>query len=644
MLRKVVNLVNKAPRSFKKGIMVATDLFLIPFSLWFSLSLRLGEFYTDFRSTMFLFVAVPFFTIPIFARMGLYRAVMRYVGRAAVQQIFTGVVISAGIVLVLTLANWPNGLPRSVFAIYGFVAFTLIGATRLLARAIFGGRGEWRGKRVAVYGAGESGRQLVSLLRAGHEYRPVLFVDDSPELVNREVEGLRVHNPGDPGLETHLTRSGVVAVFLAMPAVTRTVKRRILKRLEEMPFHVYTVPRLNEIVSGAAPINQLREVAVEDLLGRDPVPPDELLLRRYISGHSVMVTGAGGSIGSELCRQIIARAPATLVLYDQSEYALFSIDSVVNRIAQELNLDTRIVSVLGSVCDSANVERTMIEHRITTVYHAAAYKHVPLVEHNPLSGVVNNVFGTRAVADAAKNVGVERFVFVSTDKAVRPTNVMGASKRLGELVLQALAPLSKTVFCIVRFGNVLGSSGSVLPLFRQQIASGGPVTVTHPDIIRYFMTIPESVELVIQAGAMAGGGEVFVLDMGEPVKIYDLAKQLIHLSGLEVKDENNPDGDIEIVFTGLRSGEKLYEELLIGGDVSGTEHPKILQAQEDMLSPELLSRILARLETAVASNDVESARALLAEAVAGYRPSQLADDDWSDNIVSVGGLTSGYTH
>ncbi len=621
LTRMLVQRLHSLSRASKKSIMVAMDVVLISFSLWLALSLRLGVWYTDFKSNFFLFLAVPFFTVPILARLGLYRAVMRYVGRTAIQQVFTGVVISAAIVLGLTLVNWPNGLPRSVFVIYAFIAFTLLGATRLFARAIFGGRVEWRGQPVAVYGAGASGRQLVGMLRAGHEYRPILYIDDNAQLVNREVEGLPVYNPNDPELEQRLTRLGVVAVFLAMPSVSRSVKRKILQKLEGMPFRVCTVPSLDEIVSGTAQINQIREIAVADLLGRDPVPPNENLMARCISSYSVLVTGAGGSIGSELCRQVIANGASKLVLLENTEYALFKMDDEIRMSKQHSGNRTEIVPVLGSVCDADLMDRLMREHRVETVYHAAAYKHVPLVEHNPVAGIINNVFGTRVVAEAARSNGVKHFVFISTDKAVRPTNVMGASKRLGELMLQAFSVQpGETTFSIVRFGNVLDSSGSVVPRFRQQITGGGPVTVTHPEITRYFMTIPEAVQLVIQAGAMARGGDVFVLDMGEAVRIYDLARQMIHLSGLEVQDDRNPDGDIEIVFTGLRPGEKLCEELLIGNNSSGTMHPKILRAEEEMMEPAELEPLLASLESAIAHHQIAVIRKLLLDAVKGYQP------------------------
>ena len=616
------------PRFYKKILMICVDIILIPFALWLSLSLRLGEVFTDIRSNLYFFIAVTFFTIPIYMRLGLYRAVMRYVGQAAIRQIFTGTLFSAAIVLALTLYNWPsNGLPRSVFAIYAFVAFGLLSATRFLVRLTLGYRMEWQGQRVAIYGAGASGRQLVDMLRAGHEYRAVAFIDDNPELIKREVEGIRVYDPKDLNLVVKLKRLGITAVFLAIPSASRSVRRKILQRLEDMPFHVYTIPALDEIVSGSAPLNQLREVAIDDLLGRDPIPPNDALLGLCITSQAVMVTGAGGSIGSELCRQILYLRPRCLILYENSEFALFNIEKELNHIKNSMIDNIDVISVLGSVCDQERIERLIYKHKIETIYHAAAYKHVPIVEANPVAGISNNVFGTQIVANAANKLGVRHFVAISTDKAVRPTNVMGASKRLGELVLQDYASSSETTtFSMVRFGNVLGSSGSVVPLFRKQISEGGPVTVTHQEINRYFMTIQEAVQLVIQAGAMAKGGDVFVLDMGDPVKIYDLARQMINLSGLDVKDAANPDGDIEIIFTGLRPGEKLYEELLIGDNASGTDHPKIMRAQEDKLSSQELHNILVKLKQAIQQYDIEKLRALLVEAVSGYQPQGLISE------------------
>ena len=640
---RIVDRIHRVSRTTKKVLMVATDLLLIPFALWLSISLRLGEFFTGFQNNILLFAAVPFFTVPIFVRLGLYRAVMRYVGHAAIQQIFTGVLISSGIVLALTLYSWPSGVPRSTFAIYGFVALSLVGATRLFARLVFGKRVDLRGRSVAIYGAGASGRQLASMLGDGHEYRPIVYLDDDKDLIGREVKGVPVLDPAATNLVERLEYLGVTALFLAMPSVQKSVKRRILKCLEGLPFYVFTVPGLEEIVSGAATVSQIREVSIEDILGRDPVPPNESLLGRCITDKSVLVTGAGGSIGSELCRQVLTQRPKRLILLDHSEFALFSIEQELQRINTNFSKQIPIVAVLGSVCDQTRVERTIDAHGVDTIYHAAAYKHVPLVEFNPVAGVQNNVFGTKVVAEVAWRLCVKHFVLVSTDKAVRPTNVMGASKRLGELIVQDMASRStKTTYSMVRFGNVLGSSGSVVPLFRQQIKRGGPITVTHPEITRYFMTIPEAVQLVIQAGAMAKGGDVFVLDMGEPIKIYELARQVIRFSGLEMKDQENPEGDIEIIFTGLRPGEKLYEELLIGGVVSGTDHASILRAEESKLPAKKINKILLELESAILRYDVQKIKTLLVIAVTGYLPKEedcVSNDEWvaaqSNNVRSL---------
>ena len=616
------------PSVYKRGLMVALDLFLIPFALWAALSLRYGEWFLAFDRTALAFAGVTAFTIPVFIRLGLYRAVMRFLGRKAIEQIAMGVVVSAASLLAIMLLHPEARLPRSTFVVYGLLLFVLVGGSRFLARRLLGVSTHSGGReRVAIYGAGESGRQLMALLRQGREYDPVAFLDDAESLEGREIDGLRVLQPRAKDLTLTLERLGVTSILLSIPSASIETRRSILNFLEPLPFHVRTVPGIDEILSGKASLDQVKEIEIEDLLGRDPVPARPELLGMCIVGKTVLVTGAGGSIGSELCRQVVAQGAARLILFEVSEYGLYRIDQELRGLPAVANGEVEVIAALGSVLDERRLARVFDRFPVDTVYHAAAYKHVPLVEQNPVEGLSNNALGTLITSRLAAAAGVAHFVLISTDKAVRPTNIMGASKRLAEMALQALQAKSPdTTFCMVRFGNVLGSSGSVVPLFRRQIAEGGPVTVTHPDITRYFMTIPEAVELVIQAGSMAQGGDVFVLDMGEPVKIAHLARRMVHLSGLEVLDESAPDGNIEIVYTGLRPGEKLYEELLIGEAVSGTEHPRILRANEDCLPWRPFEKRLARLRKDMDRFDLPAVRTHLAELVSGYEPYERIED------------------
>ncbi|MBO1107359.1 polysaccharide biosynthesis protein [Plesiomonas shigelloides] len=509
-------------------------------------------------------------------------------------------------------------LPRTVVGIYFLVLLLLTSGSRLLFRMIlnYGVKGS---APVLIYGAGESGRQLLPALMQAKEYFPVAFVDDNPRLHKAVIHGVTVY-PSDK-LNYLVDRYGIKKILLAMPSVSKSQRQKVIARLEHLPCEVLSIPGMVDLVEGRAQISNLKKVSIDDLLGRDPVAPDAKLMAENITGKAVMVTGAGGSIGSELCRQIVRYKPVKLVLFELSEYALYAIEKELSTLCDKEGLDIAVIPLLGSVQRQNRLQMVMKSFGIQTVYHAAAYKHVPLVEHNVVEGVRNNVFGTLYCAESAIESGVETFVLISTDKAVRPTNTMGTTKRLAELVLQALsARQSKTRFCMVRFGNVLGSSGSVVPLFEKQIAQGGPVTLTHRDIIRYFMTIPEASQLVIQAGAMGHGGDVFVLDMGDPVKIYDLAKRMIRLSGLSVRDDKNPDGDIAIEVTGLRPGEKLYEELLIGDSVQGTSHPRIMTANEVMLPWQDLSLLLKELDQACHDFDHERIRSLLLQAPAAFNP------------------------
>ena len=611
----------------KRLLMMLFDFALLPVIVWASFALRLGTWNPPLNDGIWMLLIAPLITVPIFIRLGLYRAVVRFIGgQQAVMAVLKGVTLSTLIMATIAiLATW-KGIPRSIFPIYWGTAFLFIGGSRYFVRLLYARHFHRQQKKqiikhILIYGAGESGIQLANALSRNQDYRAVAYLDDNPTLKKAIIQGLQVYSPS--ALEKLIEDFDIQQVFLAMPSISKARKSEILKTLEPFPVHVLTVPSMSELISGEQQIDALREIGIDELLGRDPVSPDQELLSICIRERAVLVTGAGGSIGSELCRQILRQDPSCLVLFETSEYALYQIEQKLHQQVQREKLPlatTQIIPVLGSVQDQGRLRETFQEHNIDTVYHAAAYKHVPLVEHNPLQGILNNTFGTLQAALAAKLTGVRHFVLISTDKAVRPTNVMGASKRMAELVLQGIAlEPSKTIFSMVRFGNVLGSSGSVVPLFRGQIQRGGPVTVTHPDIIRYFMTIPEAAQLVIQAGAMAKGGEVFLLDMGEPVKITDLARRMVHLSGLTIRDELHPEGDIEIQFSGLRPGEKLYEELLIDSQADKTSHPKIYHAHEDCLDWLELTSILDQLETACEQRDTETVQDILETIVQGYK-------------------------
>lgn len=618
---------NRVPRLAKRLILVAVDAVMIPLALLSAFMLRLGDPFPYVAPFWWLFPVATVIAVPIFVRIGLYHAVIRFIGPQVLKAVVQGVTLTTFALATLVLLSGQSGVPRSVFIIFWGVATLYLGGTRFLLRSYvhrFIGADSPR-QRVVIYGAGTSGVQLAALLRGGHEYQPVAFVDDAPTKQGSIINGIKVFSSGE--LPDLIARRGVTQVLLAMPAASRSRRRAIVEELEPLPVHVRTVPSVNDLVSGKAQVDQIREVDIEDLLGRDSVAPDIELLDACIRGKSVMVTGAGGSIGSELCRQIVAERPTRLVLFELSEYALYAIERELRTMMAGQALAVELVPLLGTVQERRHLEAVMRAYGVQTVYHAAAYKHVPLVEHNVIEGVANNIFGTWAAAEAARACAVETFVLISTDKAVRPTNVMGASKRMAELVLQGLAgERGSTRFCMVRFGNVLGSSGSVVPLFREQIRHGGPVTVTHPEIIRYFMTIPEAAQLVIQAGSMGRGGDVFVLDMGEPVRIADLAQRMIRLMGFEVREDGNPDGDITIEYSGLRPGEKLYEELLIGENVAGTAHPRILRAEESALPWERLQPLLLRLKEACSGFDSATVREMLREAVPEYTPNGSLQD------------------
>jgi FlaA1/EpsC-like NDP-sugar epimerase len=638
------------PRRHKRLLQVITDIVLIWVALWLAFVVRLGldEMANPIIDHSWLFACAPVVAIPLFIRFGLYRAVMRYFGNDALIAIIKAVTLSALILgfIIYWASNHQNVVPRSITFNYWWLSLILVGGLRLAMRQYF--LGDWFTAavqhvpfasrddglpKVAIYGAGTAGNQLVAALRMDKVMRPVAFIDDDSSLTDRVIAGLQVYHPEQ--LQCLIDVTGAQEILLAIPSSTRTRRREILNFLEGFPLHVRTVPGFMDLASGRVTVDDIREVDIADLLGRDAVPAQSDLLERCIVEQTVMVTGAGGSIGSELCRQILGQAPKTLLLFEHSEFNLYSILSELEqRIARE-SLSVCLVPILGSVRNQPQLFDIMKTWRVDTVYHAAAYKHVPMVEHNIAEGLMNNVIGTLHTAQAALQAGVANFVLISTDKAVRPTNVMGSTKRLAEMILQALsremAPVlfgdssnvsqvNKTRFTMVRFGNVLGSSGSVIPLFHKQIKAGGPLTVTHPKITRYFMTIPEAAQLVIQAGSMGKGGDVFVLDMGEPVKIVELAEKMIHLSGFSVRSERNPMGDIAIEFSGLRPGEKLYEELLIGDNVIATRHPMIMSANEDFLAWDMLKEALRQLLAAVAEDDFVRVRQLLRETVSGYSP------------------------
>lgn len=613
MFDKFLNL----SRVHKRLVSVFADVIVLFFALWAAFSLRLDQqFWVPDRGQMILSGLTVVFTIAVFVRLGLYRAVVRYLSDRAFITVISGVVISS--ITLILLGYWLEVLvPRSVPIIYGALAFIFVSGTRMTVRMLVN-RPRRRNKEfVAIVGAGETGLQLANALDQGTEYHPTAFITLTRANHRALINGIPVYDISH--IEKAVKEHRIRRLLLALDADSGIDRKRLLKKLEPLAIPVQTVPTMSELVAGQARINDIRDLELEDLLGRDPVQPDNAQVARSLYDRAVMVTGAGGSIGSELCRQIIQHRPSKLVLFEQSEFSLYAIERELQAINQIEALGVEIHPLLGSVTHRRRCETAMRSFGIETVYHAAAYKHVPLVEHNIIEGVQNNVFGTFHVAEAAIAGGVKRFVLISTDKAVRPTNVMGASKRLAELVLQGLAQRqSDTIFSMVRFGNVLGSSGSVVPLFRDQIRDGGPVTVTHPDIIRYFMTIPEASQLVLQAGSMGQGGEVFVLDMGEPVKIADLARKMIHLMGLMERTDDRPDGDIEIIFSGLRPGEKLYEELLIGDNPQGTAHPRIMMAREVSMPWEEVERTLNRLMRASHEFDCDEIMTILKAAPTGF--------------------------
>jgi len=620
-------------RSVKQILMMIADALMIVLALGFSFAL-LGKDFFDLDQRFYFYLSLATtVSILVFIRIGLYRALVLYMGLQSVFLILQGVTAASCLLATAYFfAKTPESSDLSILPIFWMIAVLLIGGTRFLAKVFLQSLIQnFRPKEpVIIYGAGSSGMQLLVALQNGDQYLPVAFVDDSHNMIGNTVHGIRVYNPNS--LYELIESFSVRQIFLAIPSATHGERKEILNRLEHHPVHVKTVPDLFDMVSGKMGVDEIRDIDIEDLLGRDIVPPNPELLGACITGQSVMVTGAGGSIGSELCRQIIAINPSRLILLDTFEFGVYKLEAELIEKLQSIEggNNIEIVSLLGSVGNRLQMENAIRSFKVDTVYHVAAYKQVPMVEKNVVEGVQNNIFGTLVSAQAAEKFKVKNFVLISTDKAVRPTNFMGATKRFAEQVLQALAAReTATKFSMVRFGNVLGSSGSVVPLFRRQISMGGPVTVTHPEVTRYFMTVQEAAQLVIQAGSMATGGDVFVLDMHEPIKIIDLAKKMIHLMGFEVRDENSYRGDIAIEYTGLRPGEKLYEELLIGESVTGTGHPKIMRAKEETLSWGELEILLSKLELACKQIDLKEIRKLLMKAVVGFEPKdEVSDPQW----------------
>jgi FlaA1/EpsC-like NDP-sugar epimerase len=618
--------VESWPRGAKRAIVAGADFIAIPLAFWAAVMLKDERVFAPDRRLLILMTVSVVVALVTFQLAGLYRQVVRFIVPRSSLAILWGVLTS--LIAVAIVDRFLQGPQQSAsdLVVYATLAVTLVAGSRWMAVLLLNAPAARRAyEPVVIYGAGKAGRNLADAMVSSREFKLVAFVDDDITLQNMVIQGVMVHAPDE--ISELVQMLDARRILLALPSVTRRIRQEIIGRLEPLGVHVQTVPEFAEIVSGRSRIEEIREIDVRDLLGRDQVPANESLLDACIRGKSVMVTGAGGSIGAELCRQIVQHDPVTLVLFEMSEAALYSIQQELTGYVSAQKLRVKLVPLIGSAHHKQRIREILQTYRVQTIYHAAAYKHVPLVEHNMIEGVQNNVVATWYAAEAALECGVETFVLISTDKAVNPTNVMGATKRLAELVLQGLHHRGgKTRFCMVRFGNVLASSGSVVPLFQQQICSGGPITVTHPDVIRYFMTIEEAAMLVIQAGSIATGGDVFVLDMGKPVRIADLATRMVTLAGLSVRDADHPDGDIEIVFTGLRPAEKMFEELLIGSNVSGTEHPRILRAVEKSLPWARIEELLHQLASIMQTVDCARARELLLSAVREYQPTEHIQD------------------
>src|SRR5450830_187216 len=632
------NRIVKLSRPLKQCIVAGADIVMSVLATWSAFSLRLDVLHWPSGYQWHVYQMAPLIATPIFIRLGLYRAVFRYTGLSAMMAIAKAVALYGAVLFCILLWLGLPDVPRSVGLLQPLLLLIMVGSSRALARFwinhIVGNQRVKKDTKLLIYGAGAVGAQIAGALTQHSQSMLIGFVDDDGELQGKTINGQQVYKPGDIG--GLISQYAVTDIVLALPSLNRARRNEILASLRKYQVHVRSLPDLNDLAYGTVTVSDIKELDIVDLLWREPVPPNLELIARHMSGTTVLVSAAGGSIGSELCPQIILARPARLLLLEHNEFSLYAIHRELEAKIEDSGQKIELVALLGSVRDYRRVTEICNTWKPSTVYHAAAYKHVPLVEHNPVEGILNNVFGTYTLARAATESGVGDFVLISTDKAVRPTNIMGATKRLAEMILQALATseyvvfgldekpsavvTNRTRFSMVRFGNVLGSSGSVIPLFRQQLKDGGPITVTDLNVTRYFMTIPEAAQLVVQAAAMADGGDVFVLDMGEPVKIIDLALRMIRLSGLAVKDENNPHGDIEIKITGLRPGEKLYEELLIGESPQSTMHARIMKAHENFLPWDLLTKELNRLFDAADRNDIETISKLLVSLVAGYVP------------------------
>lgn len=631
---RIVQLFLGLSRLMKRLIALAVDVALIGLTVWLSFYLRLGEWVSPFAIEWQPFSALwpaLLIALPIFIVTGLYRTIFRFSGLPVLMSLLRAIGIYGLFYATLITGVGLAGVPRTIGLIQPALLFLAIAASRLFVASWLGGG--YRAKlkrihlpRVLIYGAGATGRQLASALRQSHQMNVLGFLDDDARLVGNALNGYPIFATSK--LQDLIQKFDVSDVLLALPKVNRKRRNEIIAYVRAYKVRVRTLPSMIDLVKGKITVSDIRELDIEDVLGRDPVGPNAELLKKNISGKVVLVSGAGGSIGSELCRQIILEGPSKLVLFEQGEFNLYRLHQELLALIEKNNISLELFPILGSVRDELRLREVLSQYQPQTIYHAAAYKHVPLVEANPVEGVLNNVFGTLALARVALEYGVDSFTLISTDKAVRPTNVMGASKRLAEMVLQALsdefggdkAAKSKTIFSMVRFGNVLDSSGSVVPRFKQQIAEGGPITLTHPDVTRYFMTIPEAAQLVIQASAMAKGGDVFLLDMGEPVRIMELAQRIIELSGLTICDEENPNGDIEIAITGLRPGEKLYEELLIADNPQTTDNVRIMKAHEDFVPWPIFSERLDALKQSCSEGDLQSIEKMLVELVSGYVP------------------------
>ncbi len=627
------------PRAVKRMVVLALDMVLALLATWLAFSLRLDTLHWPSGLQWWVYGVTPLLFVPFYIRFGLYRAIFRYTGQAAFLATAKATVLYALSFSTMLwalqkalLSNWLFGMqwvdvPRSLGVLQPLIFFLLVASSRAFARVwlaeqLRGGHSPAGG--FLIWGAGTAAVQTATAMGMSGQFDLVGFVDEDAAKTGHSINGVPVYAPSQ--VEQLVQEQDVTDILLALPTASRVRRKEIIDSLRRFPVHVRTLPDWGDLASGRVTVQDFRELDIEDLLGRDPVPPDAELLARNLTGKVVLVTGAGGSIGSELCRQIVRQRPRQLLLLDHSEFNLYTIHQELVPVAAEESV--QLVALLASVAQPERLRTICQQYAPYAVYHAAAYKHVPLVESNPAEGILNNVFGTLNMARVAQQCGVARFVLVSTDKAVRPTNIMGASKRMAELVLQALAlgESGSTCFCMVRFGNVLGSSGSVVPLFRRQLTQGGPLTVTHPDVTRYFMTIPEAAQLVLQAGAMAQGGEVFVLDMGEPVRIMDLARRMVELSGFSVRDEQYPHGDIAIEVTGLRPGEKLYEELLIGDNPTPTGHPRIMKAREELLAWPALEPQLSALEQGARACDLAAIKQVLCACVHGYTGEPVAPE------------------